>query len=134
MISRSHLASRWRLLPKDCIQEVTLYERFPDSVYDKNKPITVCVAEKRPVSDKEEKFFESVGGSVKRRSWHFWVETMTATWDLSFDPWSVEIESEWLVKESNGDEWMIVSASSGLLDSHWKCPAVQRYGESIISA
>jgi hypothetical protein len=104
-----------------------------DSVYDPDKPITVGAAERRPVTSKDEAFFEKVAGEGKRRMWYLWTETFTADWDANFDPWETEVESSWLLKEENGNEWLLWKCDAGLLESHWKCSATLRWGEPLIS-
>ncbi|MEM1225911.1 MAG: hypothetical protein AAGJ40_09440 [Planctomycetota bacterium] len=132
MITRAHLASRWRSLPADVINQVTMYERHEDSVYRPAEPMTVSAAAKRPLSKDEKSVFDNVKVNSERRSWHIWVETITAPWDTSFDPYSVEIVPDWIVKESNGDEWVVVAADLGLLDTHWRCPCYLRWGAPLI--
>jgi len=120
------------MIPYDCRSVVRLFEKESGSFYDISKPYAVAVADQRPLATKDESLFESVSATSTRCTWNIWTETITASWDADFDPWSLAIESEWLVKEANGDEWIIVSVGNGLLGAHWKCQSYLYYGEPII--
>lgn len=133
-MDRSQLASRWQMLPDGDLTAVTLYRRLEDSIYDGTNPISVAVAEIRPVSRRTENLFEGVSGSTSRRVFHLWTETFTAPSITGFDPWSLEILPDWIIKESSGREWMIVSADGEQMGSRWRCPAFAHKGGNVITS
>lgn len=131
-MDRSQLEDLYKVLPG--ITSVSIYARYDGGEYDAAKPYAVGAAEQRPIGSQDERLFENVSGDVERCLWHLWVSSITAPWIPSFSPLDVKVARHWLIKESGGREWVVVSTNLEMSRTRWRCPSIEYLGDPIIQA
>lgn len=122
-----HLDERWDINPG--VRSVVLYERNGDG-YDAAKPIRVGIAEQSPITTRDDALFRKVDDDLKRCLWTLSVPTFCAEWNQSFSPMAVKVAVRCLIKETNGDEWIVVGVGGGVMQ--WRLPCIELLGQRII--
>lgn len=131
-MDKSQLDDLYSMLP--AIKPATIYERKSTGTYDPAQPIAVSASEKRPIDVADNTLFDGVSGDIEKCVWHVWVSTMTGSWDANFSAKSQVIGNKWLLKDSEGTEWVVLNARLEMMETRWRLTCVEYIGDPIISS
>lgn len=125
------------MMPSDDRAPVTLYAMLPtrdaNHPYDPARPYAVAQSIKRDLTIKDMNLFGEVKIKPGTRMIQLFTETITAGWDVGFDPWALEPETEWLIKEVDLTEWSIENVLARMNESEWWCLCTRVRGDAIIA-
>ena len=136
-MDQSRLEHLYEILP--LIREVTIYQKLQPTgrggdvlTYDPDQPIRVGASERRNIERRDESLYGDMDGSLSRALFHLWPASFSASWQPGFTGYSVKIRAQWLLKEADGSEWLILNPQLEMANTRWRCPVIENLGERII--